>query len=193
MAAGAEATWARCVNLVMPGGGLILLGRVSSGVLIGLLFAVSANLAVWTTLLVPDNASLWVTGLCVGVSGGTYLGAQLRLTQTVRAQQRAAAAAARRQALRDVRAHIQAGDTERALLALEPIAAQAEYDLFVAYRLAQVLTMAGDARGAHTVWQWVRRLDTDRLYGDEARRNEQTLRRELIASGEADEVHPKGP
>lgn len=151
-------------NLLVPGGGLILAGRLWLGVAVGLLFALAANLAVLAALVVPDDVPGWLRiGLLAG-SGAIYVLAQWLLAQRLRGQQRSAAVAARRHALAAAVAALERGDPERALAALEPLRSAAERDLLVAYRWAQVLTAARDVPAARAAWQRVAALDRHRIY-----------------------------
>jgi hypothetical protein len=151
-------------NLVLPGVGLILAGRVAAGLAIGLLFVVLANGAVAATLLVPDDVSPWVQALVIGLAAGTYVGAQLRLRYALEDTARAARRDRRDAALRVVRACVERGDGEAGWEALRPVAEDAEEDLLVAYRVAQVLTLRGDRTAARIAWERVRRLDRHHLY-----------------------------
>jgi len=57
-------------NLLVPGAGLMLADALLTGVVVGLLFVVSANIALWGTLLIPDELAPWLTGLSIGVAAG---------------------------------------------------------------------------------------------------------------------------
>ncbi len=160
------ATW---VNLVLPGGGLVWIGSIWTGMLIGLVFVVSANLALVATLLIPADFGRWLQMLIIGFALGSYFAAQVRLAQDLRAMAEAAAREARREALRAAREHLLAGDVLAALEALRPVADRANHDLLVAYRLAQALSGSGDGDAAREAWQRVRKLDTHGIYRDEIR------------------------
>ena len=152
------------LNLFVPGAGLILSGRLWLGVAVGLLFALAANLAVLSALVVPDDVPGWVRiGLLTG-SGAIYVLAQWLLAQRLRGHQRGAADAARRRALAAVVMALDRGEPERALAALEPLRPLAECDLVIAYRWAQVLTVARDVPAARDAWQRVAALDRHRIY-----------------------------
>ena len=169
----------RLVNLVIPGGGLILIGREILGVLIAVLFTVAACYALAATLLFPDDTSAAWRGLGIGVAIGTYLGAQIRYAQTVRYQADQAFGDLRRAALRAARGALRDGRAEDAWNALQPLLPQAEADLLVAYRVAQVLTARGNGLVALNAWRRVRRLDRHRIYREEVRANERALASEL--------------
>ena len=159
-----EQTFARWINLLVPGGGLIAIGDVWTGVVVALLFALSANGAIAARLLIPDEFSSWLAGLCIGVAGGTYIGAQFRIAHTVRERRREAGLKQRREALAAVSERLERGDGDGALEALTPLRIAADQDLLVAYRLAQVLTMKRDVSAALEAWQQVRVLDRHHVY-----------------------------
>ena len=87
--------WAAWVNLLLPGGGLILLGAVGSGLLAGLLFIACANFALVAVLWFPDDFSGTTQALGIGLAAGAYVGAQVRVMAQVR-RLRAEGTAARR-------------------------------------------------------------------------------------------------
>jgi hypothetical protein len=154
---------------------LILIGAAWSGLLTGLVFAGCANFALIAGLLFPDDFSRVHQALGVGLAVGSYLGAQVRFAQTVRDRREQATAALRRQLLREAQEHLASGAATAALRTLQPLAHLAGRDLLVAYRLAQALTGAGDAREARAAWQQVRELDPHGLYREQVRENERRL------------------
>lgn len=151
-------------NLLVPGAGLLIADAMVTGVVVGLIFVVSANIALWGTLLIPDELAPWLTGLSIGVAGGTYVGAQLRLAQTVRDRQRRSEVARRREILHEVKTLLQREEYRAAEAALAPLTDLAETDLLVAYRFAQAQLGAENMGEARRAWERVRRLDEDRLY-----------------------------
>jgi len=175
MSAGTIATRGRLINLVVPGGGLILIGSETMGVLIALLFTAAASFAIAASLLFPADFPPTWRGLGIGVAVGTYLGAQIRYAQTVRHQCERAADESRGAALQGVRRALLAGRVEDAWRALQPVVEQAENDLVVAYRLAQVLTAREGGAAALAAWRRVRRLDRHRIYWREVVENERLL------------------
>jgi hypothetical protein len=175
MSAESNLTRGHLVNLLIPGGGLILVGSEVIGVLVALLFTVSASFALAVSLLFPDDLSPSWRGLGIGVAIGTYLGAQIRLAQTVRYRRERLAEGLRRRALREARAALLAGRVEDAWRALQPLAAHVEHDLVLAYRFAQVLTARGDGPAALAAWRRVRRLDRHRIYRQEVVEHERVL------------------
>lgn len=174
----------RLVNLVIPGGGLILIGHEPLGVLIAILFTIATCYALAGTLLFPDDTSAIWRGLGIGVAIGTYLGAQIRYAQTVRHQADQAFGDLRRSALGDARSALHQGRSDDAWEALRPLLPQAETDLLIAYRVAQVLTARGDGLAALHAWRRVGRLDRHRIYRQEVCENEQALSRQVRAIGD---------
>ena len=83
----------------------------------------------------------------------------------------------RRQALEATRACLAAGRYDQAWEAIRPLAAQAERDLLVAYRVAQVLTAKQDVDAALGAWQLVRRLDRHHICREQIRSSERALSR----------------
>lgn|GEM_PF-1150413 len=167
-----RATWC---NLLLPGSGLILCQELWSGLLVGLVFAFSANFAVAAIWLFPDDFGGGWRELLVGMAGGSYAGAQLRLRHEIRVRRAAGVAERRRQALAQAQERLAAGDAAGALACLEVLAPLAEKDLLVAYRLAQALTAAGRVAEARAAWRLVRRLDRHGLYRRQAEENERRL------------------
>lgn len=187
-----EQSFARWINLLVPGGGLIAIGEVWTGVVVALFFAVSANAAIAARLLLPDEFSPWLAGLCIGVAAGTYIGAQFRLAHTVRERRRAAEQEQRRAALTAVCDRLERGDGDGALEALEPLRSAGGQDLLVAFRLAQVLTLKRDVSPALEAWQQVRILDRHHVYRRQIANGECVLRGAASASEERVARDPNG-
>lgn len=160
----------RWLNLIIPGAGLIACGAVLSGLIVSLLFILTANFAIAATLIVPDDVPRLWTGLTIGVVGGTYIGAQFRLAQTLRERQRSDAIHQRREILSQVHERLLAGDADGAFEAIERLRPQSETDLLVAYRRAQVLTARGDGLAAQRAWQHLKLLDRHHIYRDQTAR-----------------------
>lgn len=159
------------MNRIIPGGGLIGAGALVPGLIIATLFTVSANLAIVGTWIVPDDIPRVLTGLAIGVVAGSYAGAQFRLAQTLREQQRAEVARVRRETLSEAIQHLRSGDLDRAWERLESVRPLAESDLLVAYRRAQVLTARGDGAAAQRAWQRLEQLDRHHIYRAEITRH----------------------
>jgi len=165
----------RVANLLVPGGGLVLAGSLTPGVAIALLFIAAANFAVGANLLFPDDFAPTWRGLGVGVAIGIYLGAQLRLAQSLRDARRQRARDRRVQALRTARSALAVGQVDQAWQALEPLAEQVEQDLVLAYWVAQVLTARGDGPAALAAWRRVRLLDHHHIYRREIEQAQRVL------------------
>lgn len=181
---------ARGINLLVPGAGLILIGGVLSGTLIALLFAASANLALLATLVMPDDVPRVWRGLAIGIACGTYLGAQIRFAQTLRELNRQVQDAVRDAALRAISEHLVRGDADAAWEAAGPIRDLADDDLLAAYRLAQVLTIRGDARAARRYWKQLERLDHHHIYRKQIRENLAALEKARSSAAEGSAAEP---
>ena len=149
----------RWINLIIPGGGMILLGYEVLGLLVALLFTVAGSFALLATLLVPDDVSPTMRGLSIGIALGTYIGAQIRHAQTMRDRTEKELDALRRTTLQEVRRALLENQPEIAWERLQPIMLRVEEDLAIAYRAAQVLTARGDGYAAVSAWRRVKRLD----------------------------------
>ena len=170
--------WARWVNLFVPGAGLILNGRIWTGLLLGLLFAASAGLAITAILIIPDDFSRFVQGAAMALAAGRYLGARVGWLQRTPGASVRGTGADRARVLRETQAPLARGEAAQALAAIEPLAAEAPDDLLVAYRLAQALSAVGDVPRAREAWQRVRRLDQHGIYRQQVRGAEQSFGRE---------------
>ena len=165
----------RLLNLLVPGVGLILTGQVGLGVGIAAAFAILANLAIVADFIAPADfgttTRAWINGLALGV----YFGAQVRLAREIRHRRQRQQDDERKRILRRANELLLAGDAEAAWEALLPIADQAEHDLVVAVRVAQVLLAKGDP-GAAGAWAHVRRLDRHQIYRAQIREAQRRLR-----------------
>jgi hypothetical protein len=168
-----RAAW---LNLVLPGGGLVLIGAVWSGMLAGLAFAACANFTLGSILLFPDDFSRGTLALGIGLTAGSYLGTQWRLARIVRERAEQAAASRRRQVLADAERLLRRGEAGQAAEELAGLGPSCAGDLAVAYRLAQALTAAGNTEGALGAWEAVRRLDKHGIYREHVNENERRLR-----------------
>ncbi|MGD8453684.1 MAG: hypothetical protein PVJ57_17870 [Phycisphaerae bacterium] len=184
---------ASVLNLLIPGAGLVLRSNPWGGLVIGLLFVACANFTLWALLLVPDEFPPWQHGLGIGLTGGVYLGAQIRLAQTVRGRRRSEQTTLRRAALHAARQLIEAGRYPQAQLVLAPVRRFAETDLLVAYRMAQVYTGLRDVDAALAAWQTVRRLDRHHLYSDQLRSGLASLGRTADDRNKSTDVAPSRP
>lgn len=160
---------AQWLNLVVPGGGVVAVGRTTRGMTVGLLFAAAANGAVAGTLLFPDDVPRWVQQGLITAAVLSYAAAQLMFVRGARALSRRAADRERRSALQCAVEALRAGDADVAIAALAPLAHLADADLLVAYRLAQAHELLADDQ-RREAWERVARLDPHGIYRDEVRR-----------------------
>jgi hypothetical protein len=165
----AAARRAAALNLLLPGGGLILVGATGSGLLIGLVFAACANFALAAPLLFPDDFPRPAQLAGVVLTAAMYLLAQARLAQSVRDLRRKSQAAVRRRVLAQTQELLARGDAAGALAAILALVDTDHDDLLVVFRLAQALTAAGDVTAARAAWLRVRELDPHGLYRQQIR------------------------
>jgi hypothetical protein len=182
--------WAPRLNLLLPGGGQILLGFHVSGLLRGVLFTVAANYCVYAVFIVPDLYSRTVQALLIGLVAGAYVGAQLRMAGNLRELRERERVADRDTRLRVAQAALAEGEVAAARKALAPLAPSETDDLLVAVRWAQALTAAGDAGAADAAWQRVRELDRHGIYRTYVR--EYRERRDASAEASATESRRSG-
>ncbi|MGE0481789.1 MAG: hypothetical protein AB7Q17_15085, partial [Phycisphaerae bacterium] len=140
MTADSSYRWARACNLILPGGGLIVVGAVWTGLTIGMLFALGANFAVAATFLIPDEVPAWVRAAAVAFTIAAYAFAQWRLPHAWRRLSREARAERRRAVLHRVRVLMEQARFDAARDDLASIADLADHDLLVAVRIAEVET-----------------------------------------------------
>lgn len=159
----------RWLNLVVPGGGLIWTGAAISGMVVGVAFLLALNLMIAATLLFPDDFAPWLRALLIGMTGGFYVGAQLRFAQRLRDHRHRCEEADRRAILQQVTEHLQHGRPEEALALLQPLSQRHPHDLLVTLRLAQVFTAAGNTHAARAAWGRLQSLDRHGIYRDRIR------------------------
>lgn len=157
-------TLAQWLNLLVPGAGVVLIGRAWLGLLIGIVFAVLFNGAIVAVGLIPDEVGLTARRLLVLGAAASYILAQFVMTRVVRRHRQAIEASTRFTALRQAQQALVAGDAAGAWAALGPLLPLAETDLHVAYRVAQALSASGDAAAAAAAWEHLRALDRHHVY-----------------------------
>lgn len=153
----------RLANVLVPGGGLVLLGHTIWGWVLGVSFAVCANLALAGRLLFPDEVPLAIQNGSILAAAGAYIVAQGVCTRALAWTDASTREVTRRATLARIIAAIQAADAEAAWQALQPLMHEVDRDLLIAYRVAQVLELRADA-AARAAWERVRRLDRHRIY-----------------------------
>ncbi len=162
---------ARMLNLAAAGAGQIAIGEVAIGAATAIAFALAANAWLWMTLIVPLDYSPFARGLTLVVAMLIWGLSQWRLGQRLREIERARRLRHRRAALAESRRLAAAGDLDGAYAALAPVIADAEHDLTIATRVAQLVTGMGDAQETRAAWARVSRLDRRHLYRREIRRH----------------------
>jgi hypothetical protein len=154
----------KLLNLLVPGIGLILAGRVWLGLAAGLVTTVLVATTIAAFLLFPDDFDPVTRGLVAGGAGGAYLGVQIRLVVVLREVRHAARRESRNTCLQRAAELVDAGAPEQALALIEPLYARDSSDLHVIYRRAQALTAAGRHDDAILAWRELAERDRHRLY-----------------------------
>lgn len=164
------------INLFVPGGGLILSGHVTAGLMVGVFFGVLCNLAILASLVVPDEFSRSGRSLCILSAALVYILAQFLLIRAHASDVQVARNCARRSTLRQAAASLEQGDAEAARVELEALRSQSKGDLHVAVCHARALSAGGDSAAAIRAWEAVREIDKHHIYRDEHSRWLQALR-----------------
>lgn len=180
--------WARMCNLIVPGGGLIVVGATWTGLTTGVLFALGANFAVAATLLIPDETPTWLRAAAVAFTVGVYAFAQWRLPHVWRRQNRAARAERRRAVLHRVHVLIEQARFDAARDELAAVADLAEHDLLIAFRIAEVETALHAGGTACDAWRRVESLDAHEIYRAQ---REAALRRLGVQRGDGEIADPR--
>lgn len=155
------------LNLAVPGAGLILIGRARIGLVTGFAFALSANLAVASRLLIPDDVPTWAQNLAILTACVIYIAAQaLLLSSPSGASAGRIPDRVRRAALGEIERLVAVGDFEVARSVIDANHALAREDVHIAFRRAQVLTEI-NAADAADAWRKLAALDRHDLYRSE--------------------------
>ncbi len=163
-AAGAPHRLSTWLNLLVPGGGLVILGRLRTGLVLGLAFIVSANTALLARLIAPDDVPGWAQNLAIIVACLIYIAAQGLLLGAGQAPERPGlSAAARRTTLAELERLFAGGDYESARRVIDANRALLNADPHIAYRRAQILTELNDPE-APAAWLHLGALDQHGIY-----------------------------
>jgi hypothetical protein len=155
------ASW---LNLLVPGAGLVLLGRIWLGLALGLLFLITVNFVIASLFLAPEAAPSPWRELGILAAALVYISAQGWQAQRVRTGLAASAERTRRESLSRAIALLEGGDAAAAHEALRPLLPQAEGDLAIAYHFAEIVSAQGAGDAARAAWARVRKLDRHHIY-----------------------------
>lgn len=152
------------LNLVLPGGGLILLGATGIGLLFGAAFILLLNLALLAVFITPDDFATAGCAAAVGAVVLSYAAAQFGMAAHLRRFREEQALAERRRVLREIERLAAAGDAAAALGLLETLAGADCADLALAYTRATLLAALGRGDEARSAWEHLRRIDRHGIY-----------------------------
>ncbi|MGE3181159.1 MAG: hypothetical protein AB7N71_05970 [Phycisphaerae bacterium] len=155
------------INLFLPGGGLILSGRVLAGLTTGLLFVAAAALAIDGNLIAPHRTPRTLALLTIGLTIGLYIAAQIRMSRAAREARDETRIARRRAEMIEAHRALDAEDFPRAKELLLDLQRENPADLHVAYRLAQLAIHTESPETAREAWRRLRMLDKHRIYKSE--------------------------
>lgn len=162
------------LNLLIPGGGLILAGRVVAGLMVGILFVMAAALAIEGNLIAPHGTSRFGAMLTIGLAIGLYLSAQIRMRRAAREARSASSLERRRTTMIAARQAMASGEYPQARELLLQMQRENPADLHVAYRLAQIASKTEPPEAAREAWRRLRLLDKHRIYKEEIARQLET-------------------
>ncbi len=171
------------VNLLLPGAGAILLGSTGLGLGAGLVFALCANLAILTTLILPDDFTRFAASTTVTLAVVSYGLAQVAFAVAQRRRFEVDRSSRRQDHLRALRAAAERGEHAAALEIVERLAAEWPEDLALLHWRARLLRALGRAEDALRVEAELRRLDRHGIY---ARRVGQDAPRDRAAGPHAE-------
>jgi hypothetical protein len=164
--------WA--LNLLVPGAGLVLSGRLAIGIVAGLAWAVAAGMAIITALVHPRGGSPGLTVLVAAAPLIVYGAAQFALAGCLRARTRSAQAPDRDARFRDALVAYVQGRLDESEAACRALLRSDPDDVEAMLQLASIARRRNDARLAR------RRLARAR-YLDDAGRWDFEIERELAA------------
>ncbi|MBK9127611.1 MAG: hypothetical protein IPM13_07395 [Phycisphaerales bacterium] len=152
------------VNLLLPGAGAILSGSIGLGLGAGLVFALCANLAILTTLILPDDFTRFAAWTTVALAIASYGLAQVTFAVAHQRGIEIDRASRRRDGLRTLHAAVERGEHATALELVERLAAEWPDDLALLDWRVRLLRELGRAEDASRAEAELRRLDRHGIY-----------------------------
>jgi Flp pilus assembly protein TadD len=146
-------------NVLVPGSGLILLGRLPTGVACAVLWTAAVGLLLLATLIWPGAASTGATAALAVAVGLLFAAAQALLYVRERGLRRHRAEEARDAAFRDVLAATLRGDADRAADACRTLLLRDPDDVEATLHLALLARRAGRSDEAARLLRRARFLD----------------------------------
>jgi positive regulator of sigma E activity len=154
------------LNLVLPGGGLVLLDATWTGLLFGAAFIFLLNLALLAVFVTPDDFAAAGRAAAIAAVVLGYAAAQIGMATHLRRFREDQALAERRRILREIERLAAVGDAAAALRLLESLAGADSADLALAHCRATLLAALGRRDEARAAWEHLRRVDRHGVYRD---------------------------
>lgn len=147
------------LNLVMPGCGLVWVGRLVWGLVLAVLFAPAAGVLALAWLVAPQALPPAAVAVAAGVAGGAFVAAQVLLLQDYRLRNDEAwrhHVAALEESARE---YFEAGNPFEALLAVEELLEVNPDDLEAHLLKARILAADGKYARAAEAYRRLERVD----------------------------------
>jgi tetratricopeptide (TPR) repeat protein len=157
------------MNLLVPGTGLIALGRAWLGVALAAWFALGAEVALCAALIAPMSIPRWITVTAGVLAGIAWLAGQGLLINYIRLL-RDPSLPADLKALRDLaKEALERGDLGAARISLRLALSIDDSDLPTRVLWARLLSRKGRRSKARRAWLEAQQLDEDEAYATEIR------------------------
>lgn len=157
------------MNLLVPGTGLIALGRVWLGVANALWFALGAEAALCGALLAPMSVPRWITVVAGTLAGAAWLVGQGLLFGRIRLLLDPNLPSELK-ALRDLADKaLTRGDLKAAEFSLRVALSIDDADVPTRILWARLLSSKGNAARARRAWREAQQLDSEQAYSTEIR------------------------
>jgi hypothetical protein len=159
------------VNLVIPGGGMIILRREWLGMAIVLLFVLFAQIAVFGWLIVPLDVPTWIAWSAGVAAAVIWAVSQWLAVVRLRFLASPELAAELAELEARARAAMSREDWNEARQSLLVATRLDDENVALAALQAELLTRAGNTRGARRIWKRVLAMAPDGAYREQALRS----------------------
>lgn len=163
------------LNLLVPGTGLILLGRTWLGIALAVWFALGAQVGAFGLLIAPASVPFWISGTALALAALSWLVAQAQLTSRIRFLRDPNLPEEMDALRRLAETAISRGDLAAARSALRVALAVDDADLRIRILWARLLSLDGRTTKARRAWRLAQRLDREHAFATEIRSELQRL------------------